>query len=229
MGEQIRLTGVGDTLQWRTIVGVVSDVPYGNLLSRERSPDAIYVPLLQSGAGESDVIVRYRATEVAGRQALHDAFGAVDPLLVPESLFRMSELIEKSTMITVGLTKLFGSCFAFARLLAVAGTYGLMSRSIGLRTRELGVRRALGATDAVATRMLLAQGARQLGIGALVAAPILAVTGAVATHYFPLGGALTTAAGVLVSASIIAVVLGATWLPTRKVLRVPLRDARWRD
>jgi len=229
VGEQLRLAAVGDTVQWRTIVGVVSDVPYGDMLARDRSPDAVYVPLLQSGVPAADVIVRYRASEVAGRQALHQVFGAIDPLLVPESLFRMSELIQKSGLIATGLTKLFGSCFAFALLLAVAGTYGLMSRSIGLRTRELGVRRALGATDAMATRMLLGQGARQLGVGTLVAAPILAITGAVAVHYLPLGSALTAATAALVSASIIGVVLVATWLPTRKALRVPLRDALWRD
>jgi hypothetical protein len=62
-----------------------------------------------------------------------------------------------------------------------------------------------------------------------VAAPILAVIGAAATHLLPLSGALAVGAGVLVSVSIVSVVLGATWLPTRKVLRVPLRDALWRD
>ena len=229
IGDQVRLAGVGDTLQWRTVVGVVSDFPYGNLLSRDRSTEAIYVPLLQANVQETDVIVRYRATEVAGREALHEVFGAIDPLLVPGDVYRMSEVIQKTGLIATGMTKLFGSCFAFALLLAVAGTYGLMSRSIGLRTREIGVRRALGATDAMATRMLLAQGARQLGVGTLVAAPILAVVGAASTHFFPLGGALAVTAGVLVSVAIIAVVLAATWLPTRKVLRVALRDALWRD
>jgi len=229
IGDQVRLTGVGDTLQWRTIVGVVSDLPYGNLISRDRSTEAIYVPLLQADAQETDVIVRHRATEVAGRAALHEVFGAIDPLLVPGDVYRMSEVIQKTGLVATGMTKLFGSCFAFALLLAVAGTYGLMSRSIGLRTREIGVRRALGATDAMATRMLLAQGARQLGVGTLVAAPILAVVGAASTHFFPLGGALAVTAGVLVSVAIIAVVLAATWLPTRKVLRVALRDALWRD
>jgi len=229
VGAQLRLAGVGDTLQWRTIVGVVSDIPYGDPLSRDRTTDAIYVPLLQTDESSVDVFVRHTASELAGRQALHDVFGAVDPLLVPGYVFRASEVITKAGMITTGMTRLFGACFAFALLLAVAGTYGLMSRSIGLRTREIGVRRALGATDAMATRMLLAQGARQLGVGTLVAAPILAVIGAASTHFFPLGRAMTAAMGVLVSAAIVAVVLGATWLPTRKVLRVALRDALWRE
>lgn len=229
VGDQLRLAGVGDTLQWRTIVGVVSDFPYGNPLSRDRSTDAIYIPLQQAEVANTSVFVRYRESEVAGRQALHQVFGAIDPLLVPGYVARAEEVIQKSGLIASGMTKLFGSCFAFALLLAVAGTYGLMSRSIGLRTREIGVRRALGASDAMATRMLLTQGARQLGVGTLVAAPILAVMGAASTHFFPLSGVLATTTGILVSVAIITVVLVATWLPTRKVLRVTLRDALWRD
>jgi ABC-type antimicrobial peptide transport system permease subunit len=175
------------------------------------------------------VIVRYRTSEVAGRQALHQVFGAIDPQMVPGFVFRASEVIEKSGLLTVGLAKLFGACFAFALLLALAGTYGLMSASIGLRTREIGVRRALGATEVMATRMLLTQGARQLGVGTLIAAPALLAIGVAATRLFPVGGALTAAAGVLVSTAIVAMVLATTWLPTRRVLSVPLRDAIWKE
>jgi predicted permease len=229
IGQMIRLDVVGDTTQWRTIVGVLSDLPYGNLLTRDRSADAVYLPLLQAGAPDADVIVRYRTSEIAGRQALYDAFRAIDPQQIPESVYRVSEVIYKSGLMATGLTKLFGGCFVFALLLAVAGTYGLMSRSIGLRTREIGVRRALGASDKAATRMLLTQGARQLSVGTLAAAPIIATIGAVAAHYLPLGGALTAFVGVAVSAAITGVVLAATWLPTKKVLSVPLRDALWRE
>jgi hypothetical protein len=229
IGAEVRLAGTADSLTWRTIVGIVSDIPYGNALSRDRSADAIYVPLLQAGVPYTDVIVRARRGEVAGRQALHDVFGAIDPRLIPGYVHRTEEVIRKSGLLVSGMTKLFGGCFVFALLLAVAGSYGLMSRSIGLRTREVGVRRALGASDAVVARLLLSQGARQLGVGALVAAPLLTVVGVAVTRFFPVSGVLTAIAGVVVSASIIVVILAATWLPTRKVLRVAMRDALWRD
>lgn len=229
VGEQIRLAGVTDTLVWRNIVGVVSDIPYGNQLARDRSTDAVYVPLLQTDAPWADVIVRYRANEVNGRRALNAAFGTIDPSLVPGFVYRSAEVFRQSALVTTSITKLFGACFMFALLLAVAGAYGLMSRSIGLRTREIGVRRALGASDAIATRMLLAQGARQLGRGTLLAFPFLVGIGAAAAHYAPISGSLTAIVGLLVSLVIVGVVLGATWLPTRKVLQVSLRDALWRD
>ena len=92
-----------------TIVGVVSDVPYGNPFGRDRSAEAIYVPLLQAGVTDTDVFVRYRTSEVAGRQALHQVFGAIDPPMVPGFVFRASEVIAKCGLLTVGLARLFGA------------------------------------------------------------------------------------------------------------------------
>jgi len=228
VGEQVRLA-VGDTARWVTIVGVASDVPQGDPLSRERSPDAIWVPLLQSGAEWSAFRVRWRASEPSARQALLQAFAEVDPLLVPDTVQPFEEVLRRLGFIAVSVSRLFAACFAFALLLALVGTFGLMSRSIGLRTREIGVRRALGATDASVTRLLLGQGGRQLGVGTLVAAPVLAVIGAAFAHFFPIGPWIPAVAAVLVSASIVALLLAATWVPTRAVLRVTPRDALWRE
>jgi ABC-type antimicrobial peptide transport system permease subunit len=121
--------------------------------------------------------------------------------------------------------RLFALCFGFALLLAVSGTYGLMARSIGRRTREIGIRRALGATDALVIRQLLGSGGRQLGIGVLFAVPVMSAVGFGFWHFFPLGLFAPLATGVLVSAAIVSVVLLATYLPTRRVLRVPTREA----
>ncbi|MES2522256.1 MAG: ABC transporter permease [Gemmatimonadota bacterium] len=225
VGEELRLAGLGDSLQFRTIVGVVSDVPYGNPLARDRSSDAVYVPLQQVDAGSATFVVRYRTSELDGRQALFTAFAAVDPLLVPDQVQPVDESLRKLALITVSVTKLFGACFAFALLLALVGTYGLMSRSIGNRTREIGVRRALGASDALITRLLLRQGGRQLGTGSLIAAPVMVAMALTLRHYFPISGWLAATAGVLVSVSIVGLVLATSLVPTRRVLRMGLTDA----
>jgi putative ABC transport system permease protein len=127
------------------------------------------------------------------------------------------------------VARLFAGCFGFALLLAVSGTYGLMARAIGRRTREIGVRRALGATDGVIVRALLGQGGRQLGVGALVALPVMLLVGAGFSHFFPLGFGVAAAAGAAVVATIVGVVLAATYVPTRRVLGVAPRDALWRE
>jgi predicted permease len=229
VGDQLRLTGVGDTTRFLTIVGVASDVPHGDPLARDRSSDAVYVPLLQTDASDAGFLVRYRVSEVAGRQALLQAFAQVNPLLVPEAVQPFDEVLARMGMIATSTSRLFAACFAFALLLALVGTYGLMSRAIGLRTREIGVRRALGASDGSVARLLLRQGGRQLGVSTLVAAPILAAIGGGFMYAFPISGWITAAAAALVSLAVLSLVLAATSVPIRAVLRVTPRHALWRE
>ncbi|MBC7898297.1 MAG: ABC transporter permease [Cytophagaceae bacterium] len=220
IGQQVRLPGLPEATAWRTVVGVASDVPLGNPLARNRSADAIYLPLSQADANGVSVIFRHRGSAVAAREALNQVVASVDPLLVPSRVQTHEEVQATMGMITVSVARLFAACFGFALLLAVSGTYGLMARAIWQRSREIGVRRALGATDASITRLLLTQGGRQLGVGALVALPLMLVIGAGFTHFFPVAYALAATAGALVTLAIIGVVLLATWVPTRRVLRM---------
>jgi ABC-type antimicrobial peptide transport system permease subunit len=104
-----------------------------------------------------------------------------------------------------------------------------MSRSIGRRTRELGVRRALGASDKRILAMLLGQGARQLGIGALIALPLLLAIGWFSSLFLPISFALSVATALGVSATITMLVLAATLPPTRRAIAVAPRDAIWRE
>lgn len=228
IGDQVQVTVAGRPA-WATIVGVADDVMHGDPLSRERSADAVWIPLLQAGVDGSAFVVRWKDGEVAARQALRAAFASVDPLLVPDTVQPFDEVLRKLGLITTSVSRLFAACFAFALLLALAGTFGLMSRAIGLRTREVGVRRALGASDASVTRLLLAQGGRQLGVGALAAAPLLVAVGVAFTRWFPIAAWIPAAAALLVPAAVVGLILGATWLPTRGVLRLTPREALWKE
>ena len=104
-----------------------------------------------------------------------------------------------------------------------------MARSIGRRTREIGVRRALGATDRRSSRMLVGQGRRQLGVGVVIALPLTLAVGWGFSHYFPIEFAVSAATATAVWLAVTAIVLVATWLPTRKAVGVELRDALWRE
>jgi len=120
---------------------------------------------------------------------------------------------------------LFGVCLGFALLLAVSGTYGLMARSVSRRVREIGVRRALGASDRSVMGMLVGQSARHLGTGALVALPLNLVAAAGFSYFFPIAYGVSAGIALLVSAAITAIVLAASWHPARHALRVEPRDA----
>lgn len=229
IGARLRMPGLGEAGNWRVVVGVVGNVLHGNPLSRDRSPIAAYVPLRQSELAGAAVVVRHRGSVAAGRGALLQTLGDLDPLLVPGSVTSFDEMLSKTTLIARSVAVLFGACFAFALLLALSGTYGLMARAIGRRTREIGVRRALGATDRSILLLLLVQGGRQLGVGALIALPLTLLIGWGFSRFFPIALAVSVGTAIGVSAAITALVLAATWLPTRRAIAIPPRDALWRE
>jgi len=229
VGEQIRIAADSGSAGSRVIVGVVSDVLLGNPLSRTRSAQAIYVPLRQTDAPSTAILFKHRGNVAAAQADLYQTLAIADRRILPPDVATYSEMLEKTTLIATSVTKLFAACFGFALLLAVSGTYGLMARSIGQRTREIGIRRALGATDRSVIRLLLGQGGRQLGMGVAIAFPVMIAVALGFWRFVPIALALSMALAVLVSAAIVSVVLLATYIPTRRVLAISPRDALWRE
>jgi predicted permease len=229
IGARLRMVGLGETSDWRTVVGVVGNVLLGNPLSRDRSPIAAYIPLRQTEVQGSAVVFRHRGSRAAGQGAFHQTFSDLDPLMAPGTVASFDEMLGKTTLIAKSVAALFGACFAFALLLALSGTYGLMARAIGRRTREIGLRRALGATDRTILLLLLGQGGRQLGIGAIIALPLTLLVGWGFSRYFPIALSVSVGTALGVSAAITALVLAATWLPTRRAIAIEPRDALWRE
>lgn len=229
IGRQVRLVGLGDAEPWRIVVGVVDDVLLGNPLSRDRSAIAAYVPLRQTGSEAVSVLFRHRGGRQAGQSAFHQTLGSLDPLIAPSGVQSFEEVLAKTTMIARSVAGLFGVCFGFALLLAASGTYGLMARSIGRRTREIGVRRVLGASERNILWMLLGQGSRQLGVGALIALPLTVLAGLGFSHFFPISFGVSLGIALGVAAVVTSIVLAATWVPGRQAVAVEPRDALWRE
>jgi hypothetical protein len=229
VGERIRLAADSGVVESRTIVGVVSDILMGTPLSRDRSPVAIYVPLRQADVERAIIVFRHRGDVAAAQAELYQELAVVDPRMLPPNVATFAEILEKTTLIAKSVTKLFAACFGFALLLAVSGTYGLMARSIGQRTREIGIRRALGATDRSVVELLLGQGGRQLGVGVAIALPVMLGVAIGFGKFFPIALALSMTLALLVAGMIVSVVLFATYIPTRRVLAISPRDALWRD
>ncbi len=229
VGERIVLAADSGIAQSRTVVGVVSDVLMGNPFSRNRSAVAIYVPLRQTDVSSAEVVFKHRGDAAAAQSDLYETLAAADLRMLPPEVVTFEEILEKTTLIAKSVTKLFAACFGFALLLAVSGTYGLMARSIGQRTREIGIRRALGATEQGVVALLLGQGGRQLGVGVLLAFPVMVAVALGFWNFFPIALTFSISVALMVAASIVSVVLLATYIPTRRVLAVSPRDALWRE
>ncbi len=164
IGQSVRLTlseGFGSPY-WR-IVGVVRDVRF-DALTREARAD-VFVPHTQYGPRSMIVHVRTAAAAPPMQNTLREAVRAVDPNI---PLYRF-ELIEEVVSRQVAPTRLYlllVAGFAItAALLAAVGLYGVMSFVVAQRTREIGIRVALGAQRTSVASLVVRQGMQPVVVG----------------------------------------------------------------
>ena len=166
--------GVSDTTQneWIEVVGVVGHAAHEGLDAAPRIQ--LYLPYRQNGFPFMQVAVRTRANPERYVNLVRDAVRSVDPDQPISNLAQMEELLSRSVgqrRLSMMLLSLFSG---IALVLASVGIYGVMSYSVTQRSRELGVRIALGADRTDVLRLVLKQGMglAVLGIGIGLAAAL---------------------------------------------------------
>jgi predicted permease len=168
--------GAGNHLQYMTIVGVSRDAKHANL--REAAPPTLFIPLRQQKT--VDQLYLYLRTTTPPEQTfaiVRQAMKQIDPGLAVDAMRTMDDQIE-TTLSNERMIELLAISFGLlATVLAGIGLYGVLAYSTAQRTKEIGIRIALGSSRFGVTRLVLADVLRLAGIGIVVAVPCSAMLG----------------------------------------------------
>ena len=162
IGKRITI-GQGGFSDGAEVVGIVGNVRYEAVASGA-APD-VYLPLLQSPRSGGLLFIRSQAPMEAIVSAVRTEVAALDPDLPLIDIKRMEDRFGDATWRTRTSASLLGTFAAFALLLAALGMYGMVSQGVQQRTREIGVRLALGAAPSEILRLVVGRVALVAGIG----------------------------------------------------------------
>jgi predicted permease len=219
VGKRLQAQGAED---WHTVVGVVDDVMQNDF--RETAEAAVYFPL--SGPKPESWMITSPAyvLKTARAEVIAPDVRALIRQAAPEApmyrVFTMERLAADSMVELSFTTLLLGTVSTLALLLGAVGLYGVLSYVVAGRTREIGVRMALGATARQVRRMVVAHGTRVVGAGILIGVPA-ALAAARTLRGLLFGVAPADAATYGATAALmLAIGLAASYIPARRASRV---------
>ena len=228
LGHRLRLHAsfVHVKYGFREIVGVVGDVKHRGLA--DATDPEVYIPYDQQPMDFGVVVARTRADPLSVVGGVKGRIHELDPALPIADVLPMRTIVADSVANDRFITILLALFAGLALGLAAIGIYGVMSYAVAQRTREIGVRMALGAARADVLRLVAREGLRlsALGVAIGLAASVAATRGLTALLFgVTAGDPLTYAA---VAAVLVATALAACYVPARRAARVdPLVALRY--
>jgi len=217
LGHRIQINGP----PWRTIVGVVTDVHERGYELEMKA--GVYLPFAQAvdaWAIPEYLVVRAKGDPLSLAGAVRRVIAGVDPEQPVSAVRTMDDIIDLDVADRSQQLTLLGAFGALALLLASLGLYGVLAYAVTQRSREIGVRIALGATAGDITRMVVGRGLVLTGSGlAIGLAAARAATRAMQKMLYGVG-ATDPATFAAVGAILAVVALAACWLPARRATRV---------
>jgi predicted permease len=220
IGEHIYASGL------REVVGVVADVR--TFLGKPPDPTT-FIPAAQvsyegskvwEGWFPRNIVVRASGDPLALAKAVRDTVESIDPVVPTGAILSMEQMLSRSEAPRRFMMLLLSTFGGLALVLATVGLYGVISFAVSQRTREIGVRIALGASRSDVLRMILSEGLKLVLIGAVLGvAAALALTRVLQEMVY---GVSTRDPLIffLVNVLLAAVSLAACYIPARRAVRV---------
>jgi len=221
VGHQMKRIRPGSKEPWLTIVGVVPDLLMQGIGNNNASPVGYYIPIAQSDVANSvRIAVRTRGDAAAVTPLIRSGVTSLDSELAIYEISTLERVIERQTWFYTVFGTFFMTFGICALLLAAAGLYGVMSFAVTQRTREMGVRSALGAQGTQLVLLVMRKSVMQLVIGLFLGLGIaLLASGALQPVLYrvnPRDAAVFVA--VVVTLAVVSLI--ASFLPARRVTRI---------
>jgi putative ABC transport system permease protein len=218
IGSEVRVGGA-ESGPWRTVIGVVSDANHDDVTSPPVA--AMYTPQTQMTDSYLVAVIKTRTSDPASLTApVRAVLRELDPAVPVYKVDTLDSLLAKASAERLFVMRLLAGFAAIAVLLAAIGLYGVVSYGVSQRTREVGVRMALGAQRSDVLRLVLAGGMSLVAGGIVVGL----VAAAVATRFLGamVYGVSTVDGFTFATATCVLVVVALTahWVPIRRALNV---------
>ena len=206
--------------KWHTVIGVVGEAMYGQPYVDFASYSDLYLSIRQRPEEDLMVAVATEQEPMALAHQLATAVGKVDADIPVYGMRSLTQQIYRYNAGLVFVSNLFLIIAGLGVLLAASGIYGVIARSVVLRTQELGVRRALGASEQRVLAMLLRQGGLRFALGGSIGLLLgLVLVQALESTLYGIAPQLPRiVTGVLLLVG--AIVITATLLPARQAVRL---------
>lgn len=220
--RRIRYAEPNGKEEWLTIVGVTADLMEGGV--ERENPQTVYLPLAQHPQQALTIAVRPRGTFTSLVAAIRESLAALDSDIALYYVMRLEQDIDDANSQYKWISILFLVSGGIALFLAALGLYGVMAFWVIQRTREIGVRMAVGGQRGDIVRLVLRQGMTQTWIG-LAAGVLLALATArlLSSALFGVAPYDPIVFGSVLAVLVVAAWLGC-WMPARRATRIdPLK------
>ena len=222
LGKHVRFES-DQNAPWMTVVGIVGDVRQLGL--QEAPPPLLYLPYQQFPLPFTNVAVRSTLADDAVATLLRSQLGEIDADLPSGKLSTLQGVLDRSVDEPRFRTFVLGAFALMALVLAAVGVYGLISYSVTQRTREIGIRIALGAQPRQIVLPVLREGLILAGLGTAIGLAGAAAAARVLGRFLFGIGATDPVTFASVALVLLGVAVLASYIPSRRVIRVNPIDA----
>ncbi len=218
VGKRMKIGGLDSKQPWTTVVGEVADTKQYGL--GKKTKIKFYIPAAQSPNNYMDLVIRAKGDASALTSSVRDAVLAVDSQQPISGVHTMQSFLDQDVSgqrLSATLLSLFA---ALGLVLAAIGIYGVTAYTVSLRTHEIGIRMALGASRSEVMRMVVGAGARLaligVGVGVLMGLALMRLASSLLYGVTASDPAIYALAALVLG----AVALAACYVPARRAMNV---------